>query len=165
MRIWCKDQTAVQFIMDRDMSLKEQWDSIESQQWDSREPAECPRGQHDSATILTAEVTVSSGHSDCNYTVRSWSCSYNAGKVFLTKAISQRQVHFRREWQYIRNTSWAILQFHSDSGFFLEISILGIPQWGGTQGTQTWTFSIHITTYWCTLSVQKVPVAITIIKN
>ena len=32
-----------------------------TEQRDSREPAECPRGQHDSATILTAEVKCPAG--------------------------------------------------------------------------------------------------------
>ena len=107
----------------------------------------------------------------CNYIVRSWNYRLGPEAVHITqakffsqrKAISQRQFHFRHERQkyqlgYIAISLWfRVLSWNLNSGH---------SQQGGTQWTQTCKFSIHIPTYWCTLSVQEVPAAIIIIiKN
>lgn len=49
-------------------------------------------------------------------------------KSSLKSSSSQQRLPFNHKLQAIKNTSWVVLQFHSDLRFFLEVSVLGIPQ-------------------------------------
>lgn len=107
---------------------------------------EWPKAQYQRASILTAHFQCLADILTCNYVDRSWSYNLGPETVHITQAkfFAQRKALLPRgdfpsdtEWQWIRNTSWAVSQFHSDSGFFLEASVPGIPRWGGMQWAQT----------------------------